>query len=130
MDKYKQNLIKIETTQITEYQKLLDESLNKITEIQNELEITTQKKEYLEKILKLKSTKREQQTESKQKETPLKPEIINKNLYQSGKVADSKISQFSLIATPTLQLRDDNIHNGFTEDNSIGKDFIVEKENT
>jgi hypothetical protein len=123
VEKYKQNLIKIETTQINEYQKLLDESFNKITEIQNELEITSQKNEYLEKVLKLKSAKREQ-TETKAKETPLKPEINNN---QSGKVVDSKISQFSLITTPTLQLKDENLDNGFAEDNSNGKDFIGKK---
>lgn len=50
---YKNNLMKIEQTQIAEYQKLLDEAFAKISELQNELENSVQKNNYLEKIIKL-----------------------------------------------------------------------------
>jgi chromosome segregation ATPase len=53
---YKNNLAKIEETQIVEYQKLLDESFAKLTEMQNELDLTRQKNNYLENIVKINLT--------------------------------------------------------------------------
>lgn len=53
---YKNNLEKIELTQISEYQKLLDESFNKITELQNELDLANKQIGYLDKLVKLSLT--------------------------------------------------------------------------
>ena len=50
---YKSNLEKIEMTQITEYQKLLDESFNKISELQNELDSANKQVNYLDKLVKM-----------------------------------------------------------------------------
>jgi len=50
---YKSNLEKIEITQITEYQKLLDESFNKISELQGELDSANKQVNYLDKLVKM-----------------------------------------------------------------------------
>jgi hypothetical protein len=51
VSEYKENLNKIETTQIVEYQKLLDESFSKITELQTEIQLAIEKNTVLEKKL-------------------------------------------------------------------------------
>lgn len=48
IEEYKNNIIRIEQTQIVEYQKLLDESFNKINELQIELESCHEKNTFLE----------------------------------------------------------------------------------
>ena len=50
-NEYKDNIQKIEQTQIVEYQKLLDESFAKINELNKELYDTKEKSKYLEKAL-------------------------------------------------------------------------------
>ena len=48
---YKSNLEKLEKTQIAEYQKLLDDSFNKIAQLSKELNDSKDKNKYLEKTL-------------------------------------------------------------------------------
>lgn len=52
-NEFKTNLEKIETTQIVEYQKLLDESFDKINELNKELCDSKERVKYLEKTLKM-----------------------------------------------------------------------------
>lgn len=53
IDEYKANLQKIEETQIVEYQKLLEESFEKINDLNKDLTASQDKVKYLEKTLKI-----------------------------------------------------------------------------
>ena len=80
---FKSNLEKIENTQIVEYQKLLDESFDKINDLNKELFDAKERVKYLEKSMKMNESI---------KETPLK-EIRNSVLKESNKTSTFNIDE-------------------------------------
>ena len=82
-NEFKSNLEKIENTQIVEYQKLLDESFDKINDLNKELFDAKERVKYLEKSMKMNESI---------KETPLK-EIRNSVLKESNKTSTFNIDE-------------------------------------
>ena len=80
---FKSNLEKIENTQIVEYQKLLDESFDKINDLNKELFDAKERVKYLEKSMKMNESI---------KETPLK-EIRNSVVKESNKTSTFNIDE-------------------------------------
>jgi predicted nucleic acid-binding Zn-ribbon protein len=110
VSEYKENLTKIENTQIVEYQKLLDESFHKITELQTELQTQIEKNTVLEKKVSL--------------PTLSVQNSINKTVINTTHM------KMSLNVDPASDITQFSLENEDKENcllNSNGKDFLNKK---
>jgi hypothetical protein len=112
LNEYKESLNKIETTQIVEYQKLLDESFAKIQELTGELHISVEKNAILEKKLAL-----------------VPPMSIQNSINKT--VINTTHMKMNLNVDPVLDITQFSLHEGEDKENQLlnsnGKDFLNKK---
>ena len=83
-NEYKNNIKKIEQVQILEYQKLLDESFDKINELNKQLFDSKDKVKYLEKALNIVEKTAKKNFYENEEKTPIKEiKLIEKNDVQN-----------------------------------------------
>ena len=118
-NEYKENIQKIEQTQIIEYQKLLDESFAKINELNKELFDSKEKSKYLEKALNIverTARKIDNNEEENLNMTPIKKKEVsfsNNNTFSNNNILleDNKLDL----------LENGNVNDDNKENNYIGK---------